>query len=285
MNGDRPQLPEGCLLDVELAARDLLKEFIPEGARAGIEAYRAIRDELGRRPTASELLSRGYLPKAVSKAAGDWFAFVDSEGDLSEAERQVVETFRDWLRTVETTSLNKSYKMVVLRVLLDQSALFVGTDLHSFGRQCRRFMQDHPVLRRDLEGDRHAVDHERADDETWTAWWIKWPISRWLDKQNGFSWFRRNGDHFEFGPECSERLQPILESLTEELVDWRLAAYSKSHGFVDAAVGESRFRSESVACGWTSDSLRSREIDSNPAVPSVPPTFSCLTAPSGNSSS
>ncbi|MHB8951915.1 MAG: DEAD/DEAH box helicase family protein [Pirellulaceae bacterium] len=244
LKGAPPRLPEGCLLDVELAARDLLKEFLPHGARAGIEAYCAIRDERGRRPTASEVFSRGYLPRAVSKGAGDWFAFVNSEGDLSEAERQVVETFHDWLRTVETTSLNKAYKMVVLRVLLDQSALFVGTDLHSFGRQCRRFMRDHPVLRRDLEGDRHAVDHERADDETWTAWWIQWPISRWLDKQNGFRWFRRNGDHFEFGPDCPEPLQPVLESLTEELVDWRLAAYSKSHGFVDADEGEVTFEAK-----------------------------------------
>ena len=134
--------------------------------------------------------------------------------------------------------------MVVLRVLLDQSKLFEGADLRSFGSQCRRFLQDHPILRRDLEGDRHAVDHELADDETWTAWWIKWPISRWLDKQNGFRWFRRNGNNIEFSPDCSDQLQPVLESLTEELVDWRLAAYSKSHGLVDSDGGENAFEAK-----------------------------------------
>ncbi len=238
LKGAAPQLPEGCLLDVEVAARDMLKEFIPKGSQAGIEAYRAMRDELERRPTASELFSRDYLPRAVSKAFGNWFAFVESEGDLSEIERAVVAKCQDWLRTIETTSLNKSYKMVVLRVLLDQRQLFEETDLFIFARQCRRFMWDHPILRRDLEGDRHAVDHGLADDETWAAWWIKWPISRWLDTQNGHKWFQRNGDNFLFNHDCPEQWQAVLESLTEELVDWRLAAYSKSHGLEQTEPGE-----------------------------------------------
>ena len=145
------------------------------------------------------------------------------------------------VRRLCTTSLNKSYKMVVLRVLLDQSELFEGADLQTFSMHCRRFMQNHPVLRRDLEGDRHAVDHENADDAEWSAWWIEWPISRWLDKQNGSWWFKCNGDRFLFDHDCPEDLQPVLESLTEELIDWRLAAYSKNHGFVDTDQGEHAF--------------------------------------------
>ncbi len=39
-------------------------------------------------------------------------------------------------------------------------------------------------------------------------------------------------------------MQPVLESLTEELVDWRLAAYSKSHGFVDTDQGENAFEAK-----------------------------------------
>ena len=244
LKGKPPELPEGCLLDVELAAQDMLKEFIPTGAKAGIETYRALREELGRRPTASELFSRGYLPKAVSKAAGNWFAFVESEGDLSDIEREAVAEFQHWLSTVETTSLNKSYKMVVLRVLLDQGQVFESADLQTFARQCRTFMRNHPVLRHDLEGKGHAVDHDSADDETWAAWWIKWPISRWLDVQNGRRWFQQTGDEFRFDHACPERLQAPLEELTEELVEWRLAAYSKSHRLVESEAGETAFEAK-----------------------------------------
>ncbi len=241
LKGEPPQLPEGCLLDVELAARDMLKEFIPTGAKAGIEAYRAIRDELGRRPTASELFGRGYLPRAVSKAAGDWFAFVESEGDLSEVEREVVAKFHDWLRTVETTSLNKSYKMVVLRVLLDQGQLFDGGRFASrlrgsvavscgttqyYGETSRvidtRSTTSLPTTKRGLPGGSNGRS---------VAGWTRRTV---------IQWFQRTGDKFVFNHDCPERLQPVLESLTEELVDWRLAAYSKSHGLVETEPGEMR---------------------------------------------
>jgi superfamily II DNA or RNA helicase/diadenosine tetraphosphate (Ap4A) HIT family hydrolase/SOS-response transcriptional repressor LexA len=244
LNGEPARLPPGCLLDVELAARDMLKQFMPQGSTAGIEAYRALRDELGRRPTASELLSHGYRPKVVSKAAGDWFGFVENEGDLNEDEREVVTKYRNWLRTVETTSLNRCYKMVVLRVLLDQGQFFDSVDLSLFSQQCRRFLRDHPILRNDLAGERHAVDHERSDDNSWTAWWIKWPINRWLDVQNGAKWCVQSGNKFWFNLDCPKQLQPVLEKLTEELVDWRLVAYSKSHGLTQTESGDSAFEAK-----------------------------------------
>ncbi|MEQ8785061.1 MAG: DEAD/DEAH box helicase family protein [Pirellulaceae bacterium] len=236
-----PSLPEGCLLDVELSARDMLRRFIPGGTSAGIETYLAMRDELGRRPTASELFSRGYSPRTVGAGSGGWLAFVEAQGDLDEVEREVVAKFGDWLKTVETTRMTKSYKMVVLRVLLDQGKFFDGVDLPAFARQCRRFLQNHSILNQDLEGDRHAVDHALAGDETWRAWWIGMPIDRWLDTQNGSKWFQKNRGKFQFTQNCPEHLQPALESLTEELVDWRLATYSKSHGFVETDQNDSAF--------------------------------------------
>jgi SOS-response transcriptional repressor LexA len=244
LKGGAPELPAGCLLDVELEAREMLKEFIPKGARAGIEGYRAIRDELGRRPSASQLLGRGYLPRVVSSAAGDWFAFVESEGDLGDDEKHVVAKFRQWLKTVETTNLNKSYKMVVLRVLMDHGQLFTPVHLPTFARQCRSFLQAHSILKRDLEGDRHAIDHATADDDSWAAWWIEWPITRWLNVQNGARWFRRDGDVFFFKHNCPMQLQAALESLTEELVDWRLAAYSRSRQLVAGDSDEMEFEAK-----------------------------------------
>ena len=241
LNGKPADLPEGCLLDVEVDAKDMLKQFLPKGRNAGIEGYRAIRDDLGRRPTAMEVFSRGFLPRTICAAEGSWFGFAEAEGDLDDPQRQVVAEFSDWLKTVETTSLNKSYKMVVLRVLLDSGQLFAGIDLYELSKQCRRFMLDHEVLRRDLEGEKHAVDHENASEREWADWWIKWPIGRWLDAQNKKVWFVRDGDRFRLRIDCPDHLKPSLESMTEELVDWRLAAYAKSRRLVESKVGELAF--------------------------------------------
>lgn len=235
------ELPEGCLLDVELDAMDMLKMFLPTGRRAAIEGYRAIRDELGRRPTALEVYSRGFLPRAVCAGEGSWFEFIKAEGDLDSAELEVVTLFVDWLKTLETTSLTKSYKMVVLRALLASGQIHAEVDLFEFAKQCREFMQRHEILRCDLKGENHAVDHEKATDHEWAKWWIGMPIKRWLAKQNGSVWFARNDDFFQSTMDCPEHLKPALESLTEELVDWRLAAYTRSRRLITPADGELRF--------------------------------------------
>ncbi|MEW4530638.1 DEAD/DEAH box helicase family protein [Maioricimonas sp. JC845] len=244
LNGAPPDLPEGCLLDVELDARDLLKQFLPKGKSAGIEGYRALRDELGRRPTMTEVFSRGYLPKTISAGEGGWFAFVASEGDLPDSDERVAREYADWLRTVETTSLNKSFKMVVLRVLLDQDALFDGVNLTKFASACRHFLLKHPVLKRDLEGPKQAVDHQNASDADWTEWWIKWPISRWLDEQNGRKWFVRSGDNFELNLDCGPESRATFENLTEEIVEYRLAHYARSRRLVESEPGEKAFEAK-----------------------------------------
>ena len=236
LRGGRPELPQGCLLDVELAAKDMLGQFLPQGRNAGIEGYRALRDELGRRPTLVEVFRRGYLPRTIAVEQGHWFAFASHEGDLSASEQAIVDQFSDWLRMLETTSLTKSYKMVVLRVLLDEGALHRGIDLGSLCLACRRYLQNHEVLRRDLEGEHHAVDHTHATPTEWANWWIQWPIHRWLDQQAGRRWFAREGDRFRLTIDCSDQWKPSLEALTEEIVDWRLAAYSQSRQ-LDRRVG------------------------------------------------
>ncbi len=92
LNGSPPDLPPGCLLDVTLEARDILSQFIPTGAQVSIETYRTLRDELGRRPLASELFANHILPRTLSAAAGGWFQFVASEGDLQTHEAMTLVT-------------------------------------------------------------------------------------------------------------------------------------------------------------------------------------------------
>ncbi len=241
LNGAPPSLPDGCLLDVELGARDMLKEFLPKGRTAAIEAYRGIRDKLGRRPTMLEVFTRGFLPRTISAAHGSWFQFAKAEGDLTENEEAAAVEFIDWLKKLETTNLNKSNKKIVLRVLLDQGKLFSSTNLTSLATSCRRYLQNHQVLRRDLEGDGHAIAHEVVDDVVWTNWWNKWPIARWLDSQKRKTWFTREEESFKFNADCPDNLKSVLESMTEEIVDWRLAAYAKSRCLVKHDTGEVAF--------------------------------------------
>jgi superfamily II DNA or RNA helicase/diadenosine tetraphosphate (Ap4A) HIT family hydrolase/SOS-response transcriptional repressor LexA len=227
LDGQPPPLPEGCLLDVELEAQDLLRQFLPRGAVASLEIYRSMREELGRRPLASELQVRGILLRTLAGKTGSFFGFVAEEGDLTKPQLKVGEQFAGWLRTVETTNLNKSYKMVVLRVLLDLGKLFEPIEVAELAKECREYLQRHPILRKDLEGEGHAIDHHQADDAAWAEWWAKWPIDRWCTstKSEPFAWFQRDGSLFRWRGDCPVAMRQALESMTEELVDWRLLSY------------------------------------------------------------
>jgi superfamily II DNA or RNA helicase/diadenosine tetraphosphate (Ap4A) HIT family hydrolase/HKD family nuclease/SOS-response transcriptional repressor LexA len=238
------ELPPGCLLDVELAAQDVLRELLPQGAAAAVDGYRRLRDELGRRPTATEVFRAGYLPRTIAAAQGAWFAFVQSEQDLMEREAAVVTAAADWFRMLETTSLNRSYKLIVLRVLLDRGALVSGLPLATLCADCRRYLQQHEVLRRDVTGGGVAVDVDTATAQAWQQWWQKWPVSRWLDEQDGRRWFEQSGDVFRWSGEVPAGLETELQRMTGELVDWRLAAYCRSRGLERGSAEQGAVRFE-----------------------------------------
>lgn len=225
LNGSDPQLPEGCLLDLEVEAKDILRKLVPTGGSAAVDAYRGMRDGLGRRPAMSELFHQGYLPRTVRGGAGKWFEFVADERDLTEEESAVFELFHAWLGMLEITGLNKSYKMVVLRVLLDQDALWQGMDIEQLSSACRDYILNNPGLRADLPPTKEFSDPTKASLSKWSAWWLKWPLSRWMDDQGGRCWFKREGDVFMADFSCVDSLRNSFEAMTEEVVDYRLAHY------------------------------------------------------------
>ena len=228
LKGAAPDLPPGCLLDLEVEAKELMLRLVPNTGSAVVEAYRSMRDDLGRRPSPSELFHHGYLPRTLAAQFGSWFGFISEQDDLSAPECQVFDSFGPWLAMLEGTSLNKSYKMVVLRVLLDRDALWDGMEIEKLAAACREFLLSHPTLRHDLPPTQQFPDPARAPIQAWAAWWLEWPLSRWMDEQAGRHWFKREGDRFIAAFPCPENLRSGFESMTGELVDYRLAHYART---------------------------------------------------------
>lgn len=228
LKGGIPDLPEGCLLDLEVEAKELMLRLLPNTGSAVVEGYLGMRDELGRRPSPSELFHHGYLPRTLAAKFGSWFGFIAEQNDLTDSEQQVFASFESWLAMLEATNLNKSYKMVVLRVLLDRDALWDGMEIETLAAACREFLLSHPTLRHDLQPTQRFPDHTQAPIEDWAAWWLEWPLSRWMDEQAGRHWFKREVDRFLAAFPCPENLRPDFESMTAELVDYRLAHYAKT---------------------------------------------------------
>ena len=228
LKGGTPDLPEGCLLDLEVEAKELMLRLLPTTGSAVVEAYRSMRDELGRRPSPSELFRHNYLPHTLAAGFGSWFGFVSVENDLTEGERQVFASFESWLAMLEATNIFKSYKMVVLRVLLDRDALWDGMEIETLAAACREFLLSHPTLRYDLPPTKEFPDPANAPIKKWSKWWLKWPLSCWLKDQSKRHWFKLEVNRFIPTFTCPENLRLDFESMTAELVDYRLARYAKT---------------------------------------------------------
>jgi hypothetical protein len=117
-------------------------------------------------------------------------------------------------------------------------------EISALATACRRFLESHPALRADLAEIvspksplREQEDSGSApppspsmleDDPAFTAYWLKWPLSRWMDEQSGRRWFVRRGDRFVADFPVAAEQRPSFESLTGEFVDYRLAHYVQS---------------------------------------------------------
>jgi hypothetical protein len=139
-----PVLPPGCLVDVDLEAKDLLARLVGTGGDVAVAGYRVLRTDLGRRPTPTEVLHAGYKPLVVSARHDHWFDCCSSEGDLAADEQAAPTKFSSWFTMLQRTQLAKSYKMVVLRVLLDRDAAWDGMGIDDLAAASRRFLSRTP---------------------------------------------------------------------------------------------------------------------------------------------
>ena len=226
--GRPPGLPPGCTVDLDMEAKELLQRLVPSGGNAVVAAYRLMRMELERRPTPAELVHAGYLPLTVSASHDSWLDFCRGEGDLDAAEQTALDQHGPWFRMLQTTSLTKSYKMVVLRVLLDSDAIWDGMEINELALACRAFLEGHPLLRADLEGAGFRRGSGKDEQTAFSNWWFKWPLSRWMDEQSGKKWFALQDKNFAANFGCPLAGRGAFEQLTGELVDCRLAQYARS---------------------------------------------------------
>jgi hypothetical protein len=107
-----------------------------------------------------------------------------TEGDATALEAECLGRFRDWFVMLATTRMTKSFKMVLLRVLLDNDAVFSGMPIPELAAKCREFLVAHEFLRRDI-ADAATGQPVEMSPRKWESSWRKFPISIWMQEQEG----------------------------------------------------------------------------------------------------
>jgi phage repressor protein C with HTH and peptisase S24 domain len=228
LEGGDPELPPGCSVEVDLGAIDLLRRLLPSGANAVERAYRELQVARGERPTIGELYRAGYSPSVLRGAHGSWFEFVESEGHITEAERRVVGAARDWFRELETTVLEKSFKMVLLEALIELDGLRDGVPLDALARRSHQILVRSIELFRDIEDVKELPSPREPDEKAWLAYWRKNPVNAWVGTPAAPKrWFAVDGPLLRPCLPIPPGDDETFVEMTRELVDYRLAQYRR----------------------------------------------------------
>lgn len=112
------------VLNLDLEVVDLLKEITRKNQsykQKILTAFENLKLQLGRRPTYLELyLQSGYEDLNIAKEFTSYVQLLATVGDLSKQELQAFEQAKPIITEIEKTMMTKSYKMVLLKVMLQR---------------------------------------------------------------------------------------------------------------------------------------------------------------------
>ena len=210
-------LPEGCEITYDLEALDILERLIRKTDEGDeLEAfYRDFRDRHGVRPTALETYHAGFDPRRTGH--GGWFGFVSDQGDLNEADRAAYNDHSGFLASLETTEMTRSYKMLVLRAMIEEDAFPGAVEIDRLVNRFAHLTARNPRLRSDVSADVEDISAVKRLLE-------KYPLTAWAEVDSG-RWFTWDGSVFSTRFRAGEQTRKPLIEMTSEIVDWRLARH------------------------------------------------------------
>jgi superfamily II DNA or RNA helicase/diadenosine tetraphosphate (Ap4A) HIT family hydrolase len=281
-------LPPGCEVTYELEAMDILRSLLrlPKDEEAVRFCYEDFRERYGARPAATEMHHEGYRPRSVRKAYGSWFGFVQTMGDLTPQQQNLVRQGRagEFLSVLETTPMTRSYKMLVLLAMLHADRVPGQVTLRELREGVRRLARRSAALQRDLGvslDDYAALDRMLRQD----------PIAAWTGGKGtgGVAYFEFENDVLRSSFDVDPNERATFTELVQEIADWRLAEYLDRPGGAEGSPEPEdsfvsrvshaggrpilflppRDRYPDVPSGWTAVRAESEDFEANLAAVAV----------------
>jgi superfamily II DNA or RNA helicase/HKD family nuclease len=232
-NGKRekviPTVPANCSLHLDIQAINLLEEMRKKRQPRREKLlwnYKQLKRELGHRPTYLELHLYGSSEVVEYKSEfKSYIGFLYWADELSEREKEVFLAYESWLVELEETRMNKSYKMVVLKAMLDRgpSRWHLPITPQEAAPFFHRYLTEKEYRKRIDFSDKETKRLWVYDEEKVSKLIAKMPMTKWSGSSNGLLSFDNNvfSLTFSIAPEDEE----ILYQWTKEICEYRLHVY------------------------------------------------------------
>lgn len=279
-------LPAGCFVNYDLQSIDFMEKLVSTKGDKQLEIYRNLKESLGRRPSLAEFYRIGGSADTIRKDFGQWYAFLKDEQDLLDSEIECLSKYEDFLRELETTSLTKSFKLVLLEALIELDGFTSPPATIALAIKSFKVLQRRRILLNDLPERFHQLSEMTQDQvKGWHKYWRDNPINAWVGGNTSATnpYFRIEEGDFCFVPALVQSLSDTFAEMVQELVDFRFRQYESRveqltpdapvPGPEKASIEVPFFTDLKVACGHFRESPHA---DSNIAYRRLPSKYGVL---------
>lgn len=200
-------------------------EFMDQLSQAKVDYdtfYKEFKDANGSRPSASDFYQFIGKLSDVRLRHGSWFEFVDNMGDFSEIERDCFSRYRSFFKEfLEKTQMTLSYKMVTLKVMLENK--FKPLPLDELSRKSFFYLKGSIGLWNEVKSELKFKDLEEGGNfAKWLSYWRSNPIKALTETKPSF---KLKDQMFSLNFDIDPSLQETFIKLADELISYRLLSY------------------------------------------------------------
>jgi len=219
------KLADGCFVNYDIEITQFWQQLAKQQRTTAIEDYQNLYEQLGHRPTASEFHHEYGDLRKVNKQYKSWFQLLAAyEQELN---THSVDYFKFLLTAVQTTTMTKCFKAILLQAFLILDGFEHAPSLPQLASESWKVLQRYPHLQQtELPAE---VQNVAADSAVWLSYWKRNPINAFTNKakQTGQQWFTVIDDKFVCNINVNKEEQNQLHNAVKELLDLRLLEYSQ----------------------------------------------------------
>lgn len=214
-------IPEtDIVLNLDLEVIDLLQEIIRKNQtykQKILAVFEDVKMELGRRPTYLELyLQSGYEDLNVAKEFKTYIQLLQDASELNAEETAAFEHAKDLLIEIEKTAMTKSYKMVLLHVMLQRGASdwYKPITAEDTALEFAAYLE---------QPTKYAIDKIDLKPQKVESLLQRMPMTKWASSSKGLADF--DGTTFKFNVTIDPAYEEIIYGWVKEICEFRLSRY------------------------------------------------------------
>ncbi len=223
-------LPDNCELHLETDVINLIEEMTKKHAtykQQIVMEFEKLKLELGKRPNYLEMhLQSRIVSSKIKQEFGSYIGLLHAAGNLNDSEEKVYQDYKSWLEEVESTGMNKSYKMVLLLAMLSRGEEQWFNPIRA--EEVEPFFIQYlteKTFRRKIDPIDSFINKVKKRIEDM-------PMTKWSGSSKGLVSF--NDKKFAVTFDIPKEAQSILYDWTKQICTYRLHTYfEKKMGKID----------------------------------------------------